>query len=173
MNVLKQKTWSPFIVGALIGILTVVSKYFFGYFLGASSSFVKIYVELLHIIAPKYIQSSEYLSTFKTDPSELFQLAMIVGVVLGSFISAYFSKNFTQKFVPEIWSNNFGSSLPLRAVGAFFGGFLLLIGSRIAGGCTSGKAISMGLQLSLSAWVFIAFVFATGILTSLILYRKG
>jgi uncharacterized membrane protein YedE/YeeE len=49
---------------------------------------------------------------------------------------------------------------------AFIGGFLIVFGARIAGGCTSGHIISGITQLSVSGFIFAAGVFATGIITA-------
>ena len=43
----------------------------------------------------------------------------------------------------------------------------------MAGGCTSGHIISGGMQLSLSSFVFAAFVFAGLLLTGRLFYSKG
>jgi len=42
----------------------------------------------------------------------------------------------------------------------------------IAGGCTSGLAISGGMLLVPAAFLFIAGMFGSGILTALIIYRN-
>ena len=49
---------------------------------------------------------------------------------------------------------------------------ILIFGARMADGCTSGHAISGGLQLALSSWTFILAMFASGIATALLLYGK-
>ncbi|KAF3009407.1 hypothetical protein E8E14_009861 [Neopestalotiopsis sp. 37M] len=56
---------------------------------------------------------------------------------------------------------------PLRVVG---GGVLLAIGSRMAGGCTSGHGISGTSLLSVSSYVTVAAMFAGAIGTALTLY---
>jgi hypothetical protein len=54
----------------------------------------------------------------------------------------------------------------------FIGAILLEYGAGVAGGCTSGLAIWGGLQLAPAAFVFMGGMFATGILTALIVYRR-
>jgi hypothetical protein len=53
-------------------------------------------------------------------------------------------------------------------------GVMMLIGVflGIAGGCTSGLAISGGVQLAPAAFLFMAGMFASGITTAMILYGK-
>ena len=55
---------------------------------------------------------------------------------------------------------------------AFVGGAIIMYGARMAGGCTSGHGISGSLQLAVSSWVFFLTMFAAGVVTALILFRK-
>ena len=48
----------------------------------------------------------------------------------------------------------------------------LLFGARLAGGCTSGHMISGVSQLTIGSFIFGASIFASGILTALMLYKK-
>ncbi|MDQ7055386.1 MAG: YeeE/YedE thiosulfate transporter family protein [Persephonella sp.] len=48
---------------------------------------------------------------------------------------------------------------------AFLGGFLLIFGARMAGGCTSGLMFSGGMQLAVSSLLFCIFAFAGGLIT--------
>jgi len=73
--------------------------------------------------------------------------------------------------VPTLWARRFGASPAKRYAGAFFGGLLLMLGARVAGGCTSGHGISGSLQLALSGWVFFASIFASGLATAFLLYK--
>jgi len=70
------------------------------------------------------------------------------------------------------WTQTFGKSRVTRWVLVFFGAILLEYGVGLAGGCTSGLAIWGGLQLAPAAFLFMGGMFATGILTALIVYRK-
>ena len=58
----------------------------------------------------------------------------------------------------------------------FVGGFIILYGSRMAGGCTSGHMMSGIMQGSISGMLFAVAVFATAIPTAMLmkkLYRGG
>ena len=62
----------------------------------------------------------------------------------------------------------------LAACGAalgFGGGFVMLLGARIAGGCTSGHGISGMAQLALGSFVAVAAMFAGGILAASLFRR--
>ena len=56
---------------------------------------------------------------------------------------------------------------------AFLGGFLILFGARLAGGCTSGHIISGMTQLAVSGMIFGAAVFATGIFTAKMIRKEA
>jgi hypothetical protein len=71
------------------------------------------------------------------------------------------------------WKRVFGPQVWKRWVIAFFGAILLEFAAGIAGGCTSGLAISGGMLLAPAAFLFIAGMFASGILTALIVYRRS
>ena len=76
--------------------------------------------------------------------------------------------------LPVMWRNRFGNRPWLRVAHGFLGGFIMLVATRIAGGCTSGLVISGMGRLELSGLVFGIAVFAAGIPTALLLYRgKG
>lgn len=103
----------------------------------------------------------------------LFVLAMIGG----AFIAAKSSNSkpsAEESGSPEIWSERFGAnSKSKRYLVAFLGGFLVLFGARLAGGCTSGHMVSGMMQTSLSGYLFALGVFITAVPAALLLYRRG
>jgi hypothetical protein len=101
-----------------------------------------------------------------------WQMMLVVGIVLGTFLSAWLSKGLRIERVPQLWKARFGDSVMLRYAMAFLGGVILIFGARLAGGCTSGHGISGALQLALSGWTFFMAVFAAGIATAFTLYGK-
>ncbi|MEJ7612578.1 MAG: YeeE/YedE thiosulfate transporter family protein, partial [Candidatus Fervidibacter sacchari] len=64
----------------------------------------------------------------------------------------------------------FGTDRGKRYLVAFVGGFIMLFGARLAGGCTSGHMISGISQLALSSFIFAVTIFLTGMLTAKALY---
>jgi hypothetical protein len=70
------------------------------------------------------------------------------------------------------WKRTFGPQTWKRWVLAFLGAIILEYAAGIAGGCTSGLAISGGMLLAPAAFIFIAGMFASGIVTALIIYRR-
>lgn len=55
---------------------------------------------------------------------------------------------------------------------SFIGGFLLLYGARMAGGCTSGHMMSGMMQGALSGYIFAGSVFIVAIPTAIFIKRK-
>ena len=53
----------------------------------------------------------------------------------------------------------------------FAGGFVMLLGARIAGGCTSGHGVSGMAQLAVGSFVAVAAMFAGGILVASLFRR--
>jgi hypothetical protein len=70
------------------------------------------------------------------------------------------------------WKQIFGAQTWKRWLIAFVGAIILEYAAGIAGGCTSGLAISGGMLLAPSAFIFIGGMFASGIVTALIVYRN-
>jgi hypothetical protein len=108
----------------------------------------------------------------KYSPKWDYGMIFIVGTFLGALVSSLLSRSFRVEVVPEVWRERFGPSKAKRFLGAFLGGILILYGARMAGGCTSGHGISGSLQLALSSWTFFLTMFASGVVTALLLFRR-
>jgi hypothetical protein len=70
------------------------------------------------------------------------------------------------------WQQAYGPQLWKRWLLLFVGAIILEYAAGIAGGCTSGLAISGGMLLAPAAFLFIAGMFASGILTAKVIYGK-
>ncbi|WP_243689464.1 YeeE/YedE thiosulfate transporter family protein [Geotalea toluenoxydans] len=96
----------------------------------------------------------------------------MVGVFLGAFAGSKLSGDRSPERVPPLWRWRFGDSPIRRYIGAFGGGFIMMLGARIAQGCTSGHGISGALQLALSSWMFAPLIFAVAVGTAFLIYGK-
>jgi len=101
-----------------------------------------------------------------------WEVYFLIGAFAASFLLAIFKKEFKFKIIHKRWAEAKGTSVAKRVVWAFVGGFLLLFGARMAGGCTSGHIMSGGMQWAISSLVFGFFVFVTFHIAGRILYRK-
>jgi len=162
--------WSPYLVGAGIGILSWFTFYFSDKAIGASSFYATLAGAVGKLIAPRHTASLKY---FRENPPKLDWAVVFVGcAILGSFLAAFTGGEITNEWLHPMWVAHFGDSLFLRGAIGFTGGVLMAFGARLAGGCTSGHGISGTMQLNVGSWITVAFMFAGGIVTALLLYRS-
>ena len=102
-----------------------------------------------------------------------WQMMLVVGVMLGAFVSARLGKEFKSETVPEIWSEKFGNKWQVRAIGAFIGGFIAILGARLAGGCPSGHGLSGMMQLAASGLLAMMGFMGGGFAAANLIYRGG
>lgn len=175
-DLLRKPRWSPYLVGAAIGVLSWITFAAMGKALGTSTTAVRAAGAIERAAgAGDDAYYTKYLGT-ADDPKPVFewQFALVVMMVVGAWLAARLARSKFREQVPDLWAWRFGRSRALRWAGAFLGGAILLFGARLAGGCTSGHGLSGGLQLAVSSWVFIFAMFATGVGTAFALYgRKG
>jgi hypothetical protein len=170
-NYLTKDRWSPYIVGVFIAFLSVASFLFFQHMIGTSTTFVRLAAAILSLIAPGYIQTNSYYMNYLHNNYWInWQMCLIIGTFIGSYLAGSFYKKSPNQSVPTIWKNRFGKSIAKRRIGAFIGGVIILFGARFAGGCTSGHAITGGMQLAVSGWIFMIGLFAIGVPSALIIY---
>lgn len=164
---LRAKTWGPYAAGVLLGLAVAFSEVVCGRPLAVSGAFDKLAAFLGRWLFP----SSQYYGHIMT-PGITWQVWLIVGVLVGSFASSRLSGEARLRWLPDTqWEPRFGASRTLRLLVAFFGAVLVQVGAGIAGGCTSGLAISGGAALAPAAFLFMAGMFAGGIPTAWLWYR--
>ncbi len=139
-------------------------------YLGASTSFVRAAGLLEQTIAADHLVSNEYYT--KTKVRVDWQFMLVIGILLGAFISSIMDKSFRLEAVPPTWADRFGTSIWNRAVWAFVGGIIAMIGARLASGCPSGHGLSGMMQLSVSSFVALVMFFGVGVLISHIVYGR-
>lgn len=167
---LSDKAWSPYVAGVLIGLLQIPAFLLINTALGTSSSYVTAAGTLASVVDP-VITQIDYVAKHLSDAKNWWQVAMVLGIALGAFFSSRLS-GMQRPSVSPIWSNALGTnSLSIRMVLAFISGFLLLMGARIADGCTSGHGISGLAQLALSSFVTVTCMFAGGMIVALFLRK--
>lgn len=68
--------------------------------------------------------------------------------LVGGFLSSKLSGDRAPgEKIPALWQRRFGPSVGARYGAAFVGGFLLMLGARVAQGCTSGHGILVAFAL--------------------------
>lgn len=163
--------WSPYVVGSLIGLLSMLTFYFSNKPIGASTAYARIAGMLGLLIAPKHTRSLKY---FKDNPPKVgWELMLVLAVVAGAFLAAWTGNELTGQLLPAMWQERFGpDSGILRTCVAIAGGALMAFGARMAGGCTSGHGISGTLQLAVGSWVSAICFFIGGIVTAMLMYAS-
>jgi len=98
---------------------------------------------------------------------------LLLGVLVGAFLNAIFvTKTFGFTVVPAAWKKYKNDSAVSRLVWSFVAGFLLIIGARLAGGCTSGHFLSGMTQTAFSSMIFGAVVMGALIVTGKLFYKE-
>ncbi len=161
---LKEVRWSSYAVGTGIGILSCFSFLISGKPLACSTSFAKTSGMIERLFSGKKVELKPYYR--KIGLAVDWQWMLVLGIVIGSMISALLSGDFSWQWVPSLWAAEFGGNPLLRVIVALFGGVCIGFGSRWAGGCTSGHGISGTLQLAVSSWISAVCFFIGGILTA-------
>jgi len=173
--------WSWVKAGIALAVLNIL-LFLTGNHLGTTTFYGQTAGYITAFFFPDWIPVSEWTkgTCGATDTlSVSWQWLLILGLFLGAFIGKITGKKqdksniATRIDIPNMWVERFGDKPRLRYLHAFIGGFLLLLGSRLAGGCTSSQIISGMSEMAISGIVFGIAVFAAGIPTALLLYRKG
>lgn len=160
--------WSPYIVGAGIGMLSWLTFYFSDKPIGASSFFAQVAGFIGKLTARRHTESLAY---FKENPPRIgWEFAFVLATVAGGAIAALTGGEFVNEWLPPMWIDRFGDSVALRGGVAFGGGMLMAFGARLAGGCTSGHGISGTLQLNVASWIAVICFFVGGIVVAIPLF---
>lgn len=168
MGLFTETQWSPYVVGALIGLLNIIALRISNKPLAASTSYLKVSGMIRKIFQREKVQRNEYYTKKKIEVD--WGVMLVIGIIIGSFFSANLSGDFQITLVPDMWASNFSPDFFPRFITALIGGVILGIGARWAGGCTSGHGISGASQLSIVSWMAAIAFFIGGIVTALIKY---
>lgn len=135
----------------------------------SSSGFVTMLKGVFLQFAPEYAAGKEHYRMMSGPGSWL--MAFVLGMAIGGFIGG---RSFNQPVtdMPRDWEKCYGPSRAKRYLATFVGGFLILFGARLAGGCTLGLFLSGSTQLALSGLYFGAVIFAVAMLTAQIVYKN-
>ncbi len=173
-NYIRQETWSPYAAGALLGVVGILAVWLSNSLLGASGTFENFAGMVGKAVAPEKFDNLYF--NFIMPPGLTWSTVLFIGTFIGGFIGA--ASSGTLKWgkkesvnSDEQWKKIFGKETRKRWFWGFVGAIIIEYGAGIAGGCTSGLAISGGMLLTPSAFLFIAAMFVSGILTALVIYR--
>ncbi len=179
----RKELWSPYAAGALLGVVGVLAVLLSNSLLGASGAFESIAGMIGKAVDPKLF-NDVYFGISGPDGKTLvpgvmtsaitWPVILLVGIFFGGMFGAFSSGTFKIRFNDDAqWQRVLGPQAWKRWLIAFAGAIILEYAAGIAGGCTSGLAISGGMLLAPAAFLFIAGMFASGILTALVVYGRG
>ncbi len=175
---IKREEWSPYLAGILLGLVAISIAVAATAFrdpaiaLGASGAFESILGGLAQWVWPDWVAKNLYFKAVRL-PGLTWEVVMLFGLFIGGALGAISSRTWKLRWMPDKqWGEAFGQSRVTRWGLVFLGAILLEYGAGLAGGCTSGLAIWGGLQLAPAAFVFMGGMFATGIVTALVVYRR-
>jgi len=171
MSWLRMRSWSPYVVGALLGVLSWFAFASADKPLGVSTTFVRGIGLAEQATMTSHVAGNAYFE--KTGIKVDWQMLLVIGIALGAWFSSSMSGDRVVERVPELWKARFGPGVTKRYAAAFLGGVLVLFGARLAGGCTSGHGISGSLQLAVSGWIFFVTLFIAAVAASFALYGKA
>lgn len=147
----RKAAWSPYVCGAIIGLLQIPAFLILGKGLGTFSSFVKISAHVLSFFGLS-LEKNPYFHKYMTAPENIWQIFLVIGIIIGAYLSSKAS-NIRRSLPSPIWQQDFKLNDKGRYVLAFIGGFFLIFGTRLAGGATSGHSLSGIGQLSVSSFL--------------------
>ena len=112
---------------------------------------------------------NEYFAKISTPGG--WELIFLGGAFLAGLVLSLIKKEFRVVLIHSNWKKYKGPVAWKRVAWSFAGGFILILGARMAGGCTSGHILSGGMQLALSSLVFAVFVFTGLLVTGRVFYK--
>lgn len=180
MEFLKDP-WPWYVAGPLLGLLVPLVYIFLNKGFGISSTMKDICAMCM---------PSTNISFFKYDwKANMWNLIFAMGIILGAFIVMQFFPNEGNVAISEGTHNrllesgitDFGGLLPVEIfsweklftpvtlICVCIGGFLVGFGTRYAGGCTSGHAITGMSQLNPASLVAVCGFFTGGLISTWLL----
>ena len=163
--------WSPYVAGLGLGLTLLASYWVLGAGLGASSALARFSAWVEHGFAPRHVEASAYFGEwFRADGPHVMQyylVFMVVGVLIGGFISALGSKRINPCIErgPRVSARG-------RLLFALCGGVLVGFAGRLARGCTSGQALSGTALLLSGSVVFLISLFAAAYIAGIFVRRE-
>uniref|UniRef100_B1XVI0 Uncharacterized protein n=1 Tax=Polynucleobacter necessarius subsp. necessarius (strain STIR1) TaxID=452638 RepID=B1XVI0_POLNS len=97
----------------------------------------------------------------------------VLGGFIGSLCIAICTKKLRIHSVPALWGKFKDKSSVKRLAYSFLGGFILILGARIADGCASGLILSGNMEMAVSSFVFAICVTLSYFVFTKYFYKKG
>jgi uncharacterized protein len=167
---MKQKKYlNPYLAGVILGVALLAAYLLAGRGLGASSVPMRTVVAIEKAISPAHVDATPYLAKYgggSKNPFDNWLVFEVIGVLLGSFASAFFGGRIKGE-------TNHGPQIndKTRWIAAVGGGILFGYGARLARGCSSGVALSGGATMAFGSWITMIAIFTGAFLFALIIKK--
>lgn len=142
--------WPWYVTGPLIGSMVPLLFWSGGKSLGISASFRHLCSLALPRTSVPFLKENDW-------KKELWNLLFVAGIALGGYLGIRILNDAPTHLLPP------GYASPAGALKLLAGGFLIGFGSRYAGGCTSGHAITGLSTLQKASLVAVSAFFAGGL----------
>ena len=161
----RERKWIPAGIALAVLDVAVFSHGVANRPIGASTSYPYLGDLLTGLTRNDYFSSIE--------ASGHWELIFLAGAFVAGLVGSLLRREFRIVLLHENWLKYKGNSSVGRIFWAFAGGFILIFGARMAGGCTSGHILSGGMQIAFSSLIFAVFVFAGLLATGQVFYLSG
>lgn len=177
---LLKREWGFFSTGVLAGIVILAASAQ-GQYLGISGGFAALTSHTTDLLGYR-LNSVAVL-----DDTTAWRAALVVGIFAGAAASALVSGSFrdVEGFtsaasagragaanvpVTPLWEAAFPGGVKSRAAAVFAGGFLIMLGALLGGGCTTGAFMAGFPTLSVGSFAMGMTFFGVGMGTAFVLY---
>jgi hypothetical protein len=169
----RERAWSPYVTGIVIGLLLIPAMVVADTVLDPSKGFTTVAGHLIAAISPGTSPTAATLSPESPpgDARNWWPAVLLVGILFGALLSATAADN--RRTAPSpIWASVLGSASPkVRAVTGFTGGFLMLFGASLAGGDLTGHGLSGVAQLAVGSIIALVAIVLGGLVMGRLLHR--
>jgi hypothetical protein len=160
---LLLREWGWVSTGILAGLI-ILAATAQGQYLGISGGFAALTSHVTDLFGYRLA------SVMVLDDTTAWRAAMVAGLFPGAMLSAFLSGSARNVPVTPLWSAAFESGMKSRAPAVFAGGFLIMLGALVGGGCTTGQFMAGFPTLSVGSFAMGMTFFAVGMATAFLLY---
>jgi len=160
---LSSREWG-FVTAGVVAGLVILAATAQGQYLGISGGFAAL---VAHVAMPFGMTLD---SVPVLDDTTAWRAAMVLGLFAGAAASAMQSGSFRNVPVTPLWQAAFPSGLKTRAGAVLAGGFLIMFGALLGGGCTTGQFMAGFPTLSVGSFAMGLTFFGAGMATAFVLY---
>ncbi len=161
---------NPYFGGIAIGTVLFLSFFLVGKGLGASGALTRLLAVGMEKVTPEHVAGISYFDRYlasATHPLDNWLVYMMIGIFAGGLIAGIRGKRIKTMMLKGPNTTN-----KRRVITAFSGGILVAFGARLAGGCTSGLALTGASIGAVAGWVFFLSVFTAGLIVAIFVRKE-